>query len=168
VCLQEFHLSQEQLSNTVMNEKVKIVVFICTVNQCHHTQPQVSEVLFTSKLHCDSSQVKPGPEMPKDSNTAQSNPQTMAVKSKLEGLLRSQCHANSGENSAATRHVIVHEESGLKLIPMEKLLQERRTEGDSQLEGSDQVSKLAYYISDCLSLYVHNVIIYTAYSEYIL
>ena len=111
-------------------------------------QPQVSTVLSTSRTHCDSSQFKPGPttvfvpETPKDSDT-QSDPQTVVVKSKLEWLLRSRCHSNSGENSAATRHMIVHDESGLKLVPMEELPQERCMEADSQQESSDQVCKLA-------------------------
>ena len=80
--------------------------------------------------------------MPKDSDT-QSNSQTMVVKSKLEWLLRTQCHSNSRDNSAATRHVIVHDESGLKLFPMEELPQERYTEADSQRESFDQVCRIA-------------------------
>ena len=80
--------------------------------------------------------------MPKDSDT-QPDPQTMVVKSKLEWLLRTRCHSNSGENSAATRHMIVHDESGQKLFPMEELPQERSTEADSQRESFDQVCKIA-------------------------
>ena len=77
--------------------------------------------------------------MPKNSDT-QSDPQAMSIKSKLERLPQSQSRTNSGENSAATRHVIVHDESGMKLVPVEK---ERYSKGDSQQENSDQVSKIA-------------------------
>ena len=97
--------------------------------------------------HCDSSQFKPGPtnacgpETPKDSNTHQLDPETMVVKSKLERRLRSQSHAKSGESPAATQHVIVHDEEGLKLVPVEELPQERRLKDDSQQENFDHVSK---------------------------
>lgn len=76
--------------------------------------------------------------MPKGSDTP-SDAQTVAVKSKLERLFRSQRQTNSGEYSAATRHVIVRDEAALKLVSAENLLQERSLKSDSQQENSDRV-----------------------------
>ncbi len=92
--------------------------------------------------------------MPKDS-AVWSDPQAMVVKTKLERLLQSQCHRHSGENSAATQHMIVHDESELKLAPGDTLLQDSYPKGDSQQEKFSQVSKIAPCMGLYLSLYMY-------------